>query len=165
MAGKINAGLGTLIGNAGEYYVVAELLKRGIIAALAPRNSPDFDILATKGTQAVRIRVKTKSEEYDIWQWSAKKDGVIFRGISQLNEYSVWVNLTADHHLMDYFILPTSLLDTWLDKDFQTWLKTFGKKGQPHDPSNPKRNLPYPEYREKLEPYRNNWSTFWDAKE
>jgi len=31
--GKIKSGLGTLIGNAGEYYVVAELLKRGIIAA------------------------------------------------------------------------------------------------------------------------------------
>jgi hypothetical protein len=160
MPGKIKAGQGSLIGNAGEYYVVAELLKRGIIAALAPRNSPDFDILATKGSQAVRIRVKTKSEEYDIWQWSAKKDGAIFRGLSQQNDFTVLVNLTEDHHQMDYFKLPTSLIDTWLDKDFQTWLKTPGKKGQPHDPSNPKRNLSYPEYREKLECFRNVWSAF-----
>jgi hypothetical protein len=50
MKGRIKAGEGVLIGNAGEYYVVAELLKRGIIAALAPRNAPSFDILATKGT-------------------------------------------------------------------------------------------------------------------
>jgi hypothetical protein len=37
--GKIKAGEGTLIGNAGEYYVVAELLKRSVIAALALRNA------------------------------------------------------------------------------------------------------------------------------
>jgi hypothetical protein len=32
MPGQITQGLGTLIGNAGEYYVVAELLSRGVIA-------------------------------------------------------------------------------------------------------------------------------------
>ena len=48
MKGQVKAGKGTLVGNAGEYYVMAELLKRGIIAALAPRNSPSFDILAAK---------------------------------------------------------------------------------------------------------------------
>jgi hypothetical protein len=57
------------------------------------------------------------------------------------------------------------MVDTWLDKDYQTWLKTPGKKGQPHNPTNPKRNLPYHEYREKLERYRNNWSIFLDDKE
>ncbi len=55
MPGRIKAGEGTLIGNAGEYYVVAELLKRGVLAALAPRNAPAFDILAVKGS--VRYRV------------------------------------------------------------------------------------------------------------
>ena len=77
MSGQIKAGLGSLIGNAGEYYVVAELLKRGVIAALAPRNSPAFDILATKNARTVRIRVKTKTEKYDVWQWAIKKDETI----------------------------------------------------------------------------------------
>ena len=53
MAGRIKSGEGTLIGNAGEFYVAAELLKRGVIAALAPRNAPTFDILATKGKKMV----------------------------------------------------------------------------------------------------------------
>ncbi len=47
--GKIKAGLGSLIGNTGEHYVIAELLKRGIIAAQTPRNAIAFDILATNG--------------------------------------------------------------------------------------------------------------------
>lgn len=165
MSGKIKSGQGTLIGNAGEYYVVAELLKRGVIAALAPRNAPNFDILAAQGDQTVRIRVKTKSGEYDIWQWSAKKDGTIFRGLSQSDDYTVMVNLTADHRDMDYFIVPTNLIDEWLNKDFQTWLSIPGVKGRPHSSSNPKRNLSYREYREKLEPYRNNWYIFEDVAE
>jgi hypothetical protein len=44
LKGKIKSGEGTLISNAGEYYVVAELLRRGIIASLAPRNAPAFDV-------------------------------------------------------------------------------------------------------------------------
>ncbi len=54
-SGRIKAGLGTLIGNAGEFYVMAELLKRGVVAALAPRNAPGFDVLATKGSLTARI--------------------------------------------------------------------------------------------------------------
>ena len=67
MSGRIKAGEGSLIGNAGEYYVVAELLKRSVVAALAPRNTPSFDILAIKGNRSARIRVKTKSAEYSVW--------------------------------------------------------------------------------------------------
>ena len=69
MSGKIKAGKGTLISNAGEYYVIAELLKRDVIAALTPRNAPSFDILATKDCAMARVRVKTKSQEHDVWQW------------------------------------------------------------------------------------------------
>lgn len=54
MSGKIKAGKGTLIGNAGKYYV---------IAAFAPGNTPSFDILATKNGGTALIRVKTKSAE------------------------------------------------------------------------------------------------------
>jgi len=35
-------GKGTLVGNSGEYFVVAELLKQGIVATLTPRNAPDL---------------------------------------------------------------------------------------------------------------------------
>lgn len=94
MKGKIKAGQDTLIGNAGEYYVVAELLKRGVIASLAPRNAPSFDVLATKGERTVRIRVKTKSEENPGWHFVAKKDGSIFRDLQDEGDFIVLVNLT-----------------------------------------------------------------------
>src|SRR3972149_5372159 len=74
MGGRIKRGEGTLIGDAGEFAVMSELLKQGVMAALAPRNAPWFDILATNGQKTVRIRVKTKSIEYDGWQWNVLKD-------------------------------------------------------------------------------------------
>ena len=161
MNGKIKAGQGTLIGNAGEYYVVAELLKRGIIAALAPRNAPAFDILATKGEKTVRIRVKTKSEEYDVWQWSAKKDGTIFRELSEQNDFSILVNLTMNHREMFYIVIPTHLLNKWFIEEFKKWVETPGKGGRQRDPANPKRNLSYNKNKQILQKYLNNWDILW----
>ena len=37
----------TLVGAAGEYYVLSQLLRRGWIAAPAPDGAPNMDILVT----------------------------------------------------------------------------------------------------------------------
>ena len=37
----------TIIGAAGEYHVLSQLLRRGWIAALAPDGAPNMDILVT----------------------------------------------------------------------------------------------------------------------
>jgi hypothetical protein len=138
MEGRIKAGEGSLIGNAGEYYVMAELLKRGVIAALVPRNAPAFDILASKADQTVRIRVKTKTEEYPDWQWVAKEDGSIFRRLSQVGDFVVLVNLTEETRNLSFYILPTPLVDKWLKEDHERWLRTPGRGGRPHSSSNRK---------------------------
>lgn len=52
-----------LVGTAGEYYVCAELCRRGYLALLTPKNNPLFDVVATnaEGRTAVSIQVKTRS--------------------------------------------------------------------------------------------------------
>ncbi|MGD9549298.1 MAG: hypothetical protein AB7V45_17380 [Candidatus Krumholzibacteriia bacterium] len=161
MAGRIKSGEGTLIGNAGEFYVVAELLKRGVVAALAPRNAPGFDILATKGGATARIRVKTKSAEYTDWQWMAKKDGSIFRDLTDGGDFTVLVNLTQETKDLTFFVLPTILLNQWLMADFEAWVQKPGRNGQPHDPANKKRHLNYPKFADSLLPYENHWDRIW----
>ena len=161
MTGRIKAVEGTLIGNAGEYYVTAELLKRGIIATLAPRNSPAFDILATKNGEMVRIRVKTKSEQYTDWQWMIKKDGSIFRDLYNKGDYTVLVNLADKTENMQYFILPTTKLNKWLFEVYDQWITTPGKNNRPHNPENKKRHLKYPNFAEKLNNHLNNWDLLW----
>ena len=161
MAGRIKAGEGALIGNAGEYYVMAELLKRGIIAALAPRNAPAFDILATNGTRSVKIRVKTKSHEYSDWQWMAKTDGSVFRNLSRKGDFTVLVNLAMELKDLKYYVVPTHKIDKLLRDDFEKWVNTPGKYGQPHDPTNRKRNLGEDRYASELCKYLNKWETLW----
>ena len=53
----------SMIGNAGEYYVCAELCKRNILALITPKNNPLFDIVASDpgGKRSVHIQVKTMS--------------------------------------------------------------------------------------------------------
>lgn len=159
MAGRIKSGEGTLIGNAGEFYVAAELLKQGVIAAMAPRNAPAFDIIATKGNKTVRVRVKTKSAEYTDWQWMVKKDGKIFRDLSESNDFTVLVNLTKETKDLTFFIVPTSVINNWLVDDFNEWVITPGKNGRPHDKTNKKRNLR--ESPSRLTPYLYNWEIMW----
>lgn len=161
MPGQVKKGLGNLVGNAGEYFVVAELLKRGKVAALAPRNTPAFDILAADGPKTVRIRVKTKSEEYNVWQWMAKEDGTIFRQLvdSASDDFVVMVNLRSGPVHSDCFVVPTLVVNEWLTSGFDEWVAAPGLKGKPHDPSNRMRQIPYPKYQSQLEPYLEAWDT------
>jgi len=161
MKGRIKAGEGALIGNAGEYYVVAELLKRGIVAALAPRNAPSFDILATRKNQTVKIRVKTKSQEYPIWQYSVKKDGSIFRDLSKHGDFTVLVDLAMETKNLKFYIVPTYQINEWLKKDFEKWVSTPGKNNRPHDPANKKRNLSQEKYARELSKCLNKWEKLW----
>ncbi|SMB98810.1 hypothetical protein SAMN00808754_2558 [Thermanaeromonas toyohensis ToBE] len=139
----------------------AELLKRGIIAALAPRNAPSFDVLATHDGRTVKIRVKTKSEENPGWHFLAKKDGKVFRDISQDDDFVILVNLSMDVKNLEFYIIPTNEVNTWLEEDFKRWVESPGKNGRPHDPNNKVRKLNVVEYQERLRKYLNNWDILW----
>jgi len=162
MKGRIKAGEGALIGNAGEYYVVAELLKRGIFEALAPRNAPSFDILATRDNRTVKIRVKTKSQEYPIWQYSGKKDGSIFCDLSKEGDFTVLVDLAMETINLKFYVVPTCRINEWLKKDFEEWVSTPGKNNRPHDPENKKRNLSQGKYARELSECLNKWEKLWE---
>ncbi len=160
-SGKIKSGQGTLIGNAGEYYVMAELLKRGVVAGLMPRNAPAFDIIATKGDKAARIRVKTKSAQYDYWRWVTKKDGTLFKELSQTADFTVLVDLAEETKDMAFFIVPTKVVEEWLREDFERWASTPGKRGQQRDRENKIRAISQQARSELLEPYGNAWDSLW----
>ncbi len=167
--GQIKAGYGSLIGNAGEYAVVSELLKRQVIAALVPRNTRAFDILATKGGKTVRIRVKTKSADVDIWQWAAKRDGTIFPDLAgDPNDFLVLVSLGAGTDRNLYYVLPTRVVDAWLQKGYRDWLQQPGKRGTPHRASNSKRHLSHSgrtkipaDSEDSLKRYADTWDILW----
>jgi hypothetical protein len=162
MSGQIKAGFGTLIGNAGEYYVMAELLKRNVVAALAPRNAPWFDILATHRGRTARIRVKTKSEDSSVWQWVAKKDRTIlsFPDEAVGADVTVLVYLAMDTRNLAFFVIPSRVINDWLMRDFEDYISVHGPKG-PRNPESRKRNLHYKQYEVTLSEYRDRWDLLW----
>ena len=161
--GPIKAGLGTLIGNAGEYFVVAELLKRGVVAALAPRNNRGFDVLATDGVRSINIRVKTKSPAAQSWVWNAKSDGTIFTFMSD-NDLTICVDLGDLSSSAVYYVFKTAELEDSLRKDYESWVATPGNNGKPHNPANPQRRLGnWAPHVELLETAKNRWSLVHQA--
>lgn len=159
--GKIKAGLGSLIGNTGEHYVIAELLKRDIIAAQTPRNAIAFDVLATNGKRTVKIRVKTKSAQYDHYQWNAKDDGSIFKMLGKKDDYIVLVNLKHGNERPDFYVVPTIVIDKWLRSDFDKWVNTLGAKGQQRSRDNKGRHLEYHKYVDALKKYQDAWESMF----
>src|SRR3989338_10852197 len=60
-----NRSVYNITGVAGEYFVAAELSKRGWIATLTLKNTPNIDVIATTpdGSRNLNIQVKTRSVE------------------------------------------------------------------------------------------------------
>ena len=54
-------------GNAGEYFVMGELLRRGFDAQLADRNTKDYDILMGRPTDRVLKKLQVKSVRSQPW--------------------------------------------------------------------------------------------------
>jgi hypothetical protein len=87
-------------GNAGEYFVMGELLRRGFDAQLADRNTKGYDILVgSVGKKMQRVQVKTVRSQ----PWYATRTS--FEGKS-LNQVTVYVLLgpTDSKKPVRYFI-------------------------------------------------------------
>jgi hypothetical protein len=154
------------IGNAGEYFVQAELTRRGWTATLAARNSRAFDILAKRGEQNASIRVKTKTSAFKLFQWNAKANGEIFLEMTPKQDFCALVDIPEEGAQgPTYYIVPTPIVDKWLKDDFNMWVTTPGAKGQQRAEDN-KRRIFYVDdepgklshgYKIKLSPYLGAW--------
>ena len=105
----------SFVGNAGEFFVLAELTRRGWTAALTARNHRAYDILAKRGDDFAAIRVKTKTSAFTLFQWNAKPNGDIFLEMTQQHDFCVLVDIPEEEHASPrYFVVPTPVIDKWL---------------------------------------------------
>jgi hypothetical protein len=152
-------------GNAGEFFVLAELTRRGWTAALTARNNRAYDILAKRRDAFAAIRVKTKTSITTVFQWNAKANGQIFLELSEQKDFSALVDVPENDSRPTYYIVPTTAIDRWLRDDFIAWVATPGAKGQKRAEDN-KRRLFYVDgqqdalahgYLMKLAPFKDAW--------
>lgn len=122
-----------LSGVAGEYYVAAELSRRGYLAAITLRNSDGVDILVsnTNGDKLFSIQVKT-TQNKSKWILSKKIENE-----SSKNKYFVFVNIPAEINQPPlYKIISSEILAKHIFTGHRSWLNNLGKNGKIRNDSN-----------------------------
>lgn len=87
-----------LCGVAGEYFVAAELSRRGYLASITLRNSRGVDILASNrdATKSVAIQVKTNQRGVAEWILTQKVEAEVGDASLPENLFFVFVKPAAD---------------------------------------------------------------------
>lgn len=115
-------------GIAGEYFVAAELSRRGFVASITLRNTRGIDILAsnTDATKSVGIQVKTCQGSSPDWMMNRKAEMELAQ-----NLFYVFVCLPVTGE-PTFYVVPRSVVATYVRESHQKWLATPGRNGQPH---------------------------------
>ena len=149
----------SLIGAAGEHYVLCELLRRSYIAAFAPAGVSYADIVVTdsKWTQQYFIQVKTRRGvgADGGWHLDIKHEKIIGERL-----FYCFVDLQESNEKRPLVaLMPSAEVATSIAAAHQKWLDTPGKKGQKHK-DNPMRRL-LPDFAKSLHaadfPYGADW--------
>ncbi|KJD33295.1 hypothetical protein PK35_05405 [Tamlana nanhaiensis] len=122
-----------LSGIAGEYYVAAELSRRGYLAAITLRNSDGVDILVSNldGDKLISIQVKSTQNKRK-WILSKKTETEYSE-----KKYFVFVNIPADINMPpEYIIVHSKVLANHIYIGHRTWLSEPGRNGKKRNDSN-----------------------------
>lgn len=119
---------GGLSGVAGEYFVAAELSRRGYIATLTLRNARGIDIIVADpdSTRSIGIQVKTSQSQAAAWLASKKvEEAKLAR-----NLFFVFVNLNG-LELPSFYVVPRATVAKYLRENHRRWLQEPKRDGQP----------------------------------
>lgn len=115
-----------LTGIAGEYFVAAELSRRGYLAALTQRNTAGVDLLAScaDGSRGVSIQVKTTSGKNPSWRLTSKAEEM-----KDENVFYVLVRLNTISEKPDYYIAPSAEVAEYIYRTHREWLSGTKRNG------------------------------------
>jgi hypothetical protein len=138
-----------LSGISGEYFVVAELSRRGFIASLTLKNTQGIDILVStvEVKKSYAVQVKTTQGKKKEWMLNEKSEKLIDK-----NFFYIFVRVKSDNELPVFHIVPSKIVAKHIKEDHQKWLNTIGKKGQKRNDSKMRKFRDYDDkYLEKWE--------------
>ena len=121
-----------LSGVAGEYFVAAELSRRGHLASITLRNTKGVDIICSNSdaskSGAIQVKANRGSKRY--WVLSQKSEDYFAD-----NLFYVFVNLNGDDTPPDYFIVPSKDVAEHVRDNHAAWLSAPGRDGAAHNDS------------------------------
>lgn len=146
----------TLTGAAGEHYVMSELLRRGLVAALAPTGVPNCDIVVTDdiGQRLCAVQVKTRNNAGADRGWHMSKK---HESLTSHSLFYCFVDFAVgtDESTFTY-VVPAAVVAKALAETHQAWLSHPGKRGQQRNDGDMRRLLPgY--IHEGADDYRSGW--------
>ncbi|QRN85696.1 aspartate ammonia-lyase [Clostridia bacterium] len=121
-----------LSGVSGEYFVAAELSRRGYIAAITSKNTKDYDLLvsnfedSSESEKTLRIQVKTNQGSRKSWLLSKKCED-----IRSESTFYVFVNLNG-LEIPDYYIVPSNIVAEQITESHKKWVKEPGRNNKEH---------------------------------
>ena len=139
---------------AGEYFVAAEVNRRGAVATVFSGNVPGIDIMAFDGARSreVCIQVKTKTDSRFVWHMQVPDERV--PEPKDEREFYVFVDLgTGGNALSGYWIAPRSWVENMIYYHKPAWLKKRGSSARNIDSKHSGIKT------EQLEKWRERWDT------
>jgi hypothetical protein len=146
----------TILGAAAEHYVMCQLLRRQMIAALAPAGVPDADIIVSDriGSTLAAIQVK------------ARRNIGTDRGWHMKEKHETMVRTLLFYSFVDFgkavmdapkcWVVPSKIVASILALSHKTWLARPGVNGRRHNPTVMRRFLPDYSHLE-LQNYQEGW--------
>jgi hypothetical protein len=134
-------------GVSGEYFVAAELSRRGYVASLTLRNTRGIDVLASNAdaTKSVGIQVKTCQSTRPEWLLNVKAEEDLAE-----NLFYVFVCLPARGEPA-FYVVPRDTVAKSVRESHKRWLATPGRGGRQH------RDNPNRKYRDLDGSYKDRW--------
>ncbi|MEL6839149.1 MAG: hypothetical protein AAFP85_07635 [Pseudomonadota bacterium] len=161
-----------IIGAAGEHFGMAELLRRGHIAALASQGAPNMGILIAdeRGQTLYSVQVKTRKQLGGDRGWHMDRKHESIRG-DRL--FYVFVDLgVPEGAAPSFFIIPADIVAETVRKTHAAWLRNPGRNGHTRKDSDMRRIRPDytsndtnepvdPRYSSgRMETFRSAWGQF-----
>jgi hypothetical protein len=154
----------SLLGAAAEHYVMCQLLRRNMIAALAPVGVRDADIIVSNGSgtafSAVQVKARREVGTDGGWHMKSKHETIVRPSL-----FYCFVDFgkTLDDRPKSW-VIPSEIVAKVLIETHQAWLAQPGRGGRDHQPTDMRRFLPdfgkrnthlYP--RGWLDQYQDEW--------
>ncbi len=138
-------------GVSGEYFVAAELSRRGYMCSITLKNTKGIDVLVSNenSKKLVGVQVKTNNSNRKAWVLNKKAEE-----LSEDNFIYVFTNLKELDQLPDYYIVPSQIVAKYVKKEHKEWLNTPGEKGQAHRENDMRM------FRDENEEFKNKWEIF-----
>ena len=116
-----------LVGVSGEYFVAAELSRRGYVASITLRNTRGMDVIATNEDSSVSVGIQVKTNRTSKKDWMLNEKCETYHS---KNLFYIFVNLIGLTNRPCFHVVPSQIVAERISKSHKQWLSSPPKEGR-----------------------------------